>query len=177
MKMKSYSKQDGYTERDLVHYATDHLKAARELYRTYKSIYVDSAAYLAHLGLELLLKSCLLYSTGQFPKTHDLAALHDLLDTPVLSAAHRDLLSWLDGFSGSRYPHPKAVIPAGTEDWGKIQPVMQAIVDAMPVELQEIVVEVDRNLQTTKGGRQLYEKEIDKAANKIRIRAESKTRR
>jgi HEPN domain-containing protein len=76
--MKNYRRSHGYTERDLLHSATDHLASARRLFESGPRCF-DSAGYLSHLGIELILKAFLLNRTDAFPNDHSLARLLSLL--------------------------------------------------------------------------------------------------
>jgi hypothetical protein len=51
---KMFSRSDGYTEQDLLQSATDHLASARRLFEGGPRCF-DSAGYLSHLGIELIL--------------------------------------------------------------------------------------------------------------------------
>ena len=57
-----FTAADGYTTRDLVTYARDHMASARVLFQKSFHCY-DSAGYLSHLGIELPLKAFLSRST------------------------------------------------------------------------------------------------------------------
>lgn len=109
MKKKSYSTSDGYQARDLVHYGVDHIKAAKVLFEKEASLF-DSGGYLAHLGLELLLKAWLLEVSSEFPKTHSLVALVNKLNERqkqiVLSEEDKTLLRLIDEYGELRYPTP-----------------------------------------------------------------------
>lgn len=58
-----FTAADGYTTRDLVTYARDHMASARVLFQKSFHCY-DSAGYLSHLGIELPLKAFLLPPHG-----------------------------------------------------------------------------------------------------------------
>src|SRR5436190_23698313 len=64
-----FLRSDGYTERDLLQSATDHLASARRLFEGGPRCF-DSAGYLSHLGIELILKAFLLHRDGEFPGEH-----------------------------------------------------------------------------------------------------------
>ena len=55
-----FTAADGCTTRDLVTYPRDHMASARVLFQKSFDCY-DSAGYLSHLGIELLLKAFLLH--------------------------------------------------------------------------------------------------------------------
>ncbi len=71
---RAFTRADGYSPDDLLHFARDHLASAKVLSERSFECY-DSAGHLSHLGIELMLKALLLYAAGEFPATHDLSAL------------------------------------------------------------------------------------------------------
>ena len=74
-----FSTADGLVPVDFAHCALDHMTAAHALFDTDPSHY-DSAGYLVHIGVELLLKSWLLQAAGEFEGTHNLKALYAALE-------------------------------------------------------------------------------------------------
>jgi hypothetical protein len=89
MPPRVFTQEQGYRPIDLLHAATDHLFAANVLFSSSDFFLavgmldvdfeaprcLDSAGYLSHLGLELLLKAFLLLVTGSFRDDHSLANL------------------------------------------------------------------------------------------------------
>ncbi len=71
-----YTAEEGYTVEDLLHFGYSHVDAAKLLFKA-DPVFYDSAGYLMHLGIELVLKAWHLYSFGQFDNTHDLVKLAD----------------------------------------------------------------------------------------------------
>ena len=57
---KRYTKEDGFSTQELLHYARGHLASAKVLFERSPDCY-DSAGYLSHLGIELTLKALLLH--------------------------------------------------------------------------------------------------------------------
>ena len=70
-----FSVSEGFAPVDFVHFGLDHTTAAGALFETSPS-HFDSAGYLAHIGVELLLKGWLLQELGQFEGIHNLKALY-----------------------------------------------------------------------------------------------------
>jgi HEPN domain-containing protein len=138
--MREFTAADGYTTRDLVAYARDHVASARVLFQTSFDCF-DSAGYLSHLGIELLLKAFLLHHTGRFPNEHDLVRLVSLVwerdPTIVLSDAEQRVLAQVNTFNFSRYPVPTRPVPIGDEDWDGIEQLWRALVCRLPPTLQE----------------------------------------
>src|SRR5438445_6467993 len=135
-----FTAADGYTTRDLVTYARDHMASARVLFQKSFHCY-DSAGYLSHLGIELLLKAFLLHHTGRFPGEHDLGCLLRLVQehdpTITLSDAEQGLLSQEDPFNFRRYPVPTNPVPIGDEDWDGIEQLWHALTRRLPPVLKE----------------------------------------
>lgn len=99
-KPEMFRRKDVYEAVDLLAYAKDHYAAARLLFGQNRGLhYYDSAAYLAHLAIELLLKAVSLHLSDQFQGLHDLERLADLArkDGPAAQFAavrRRSITSW-----------------------------------------------------------------------------------
>lgn len=74
MPPRIFTTADGLLPVDLAHCGLDHLTAAQRLFNSDPSHY-DSAGYLAHIGVELLLKGWLLETTGRFEAIHNLGEI------------------------------------------------------------------------------------------------------
>lgn len=131
---RRFSKEDGYSAAGLVHTAKDHLYSAALLYdvdvRT-----LDSAAYLAHLALELLLKAVLLERDGQFSEGHSLVALAGIADLR-LPPPHDGVLTLIDRFAKSRYPDPGGLPSVAQGDWPVINQAAELILNRLPVDVR-----------------------------------------
>lgn len=152
-----FTRSDGYTENDLLHFAHDHLASAQVLFERSPSCY-DSGAVLGHLGIELLLKALLLHRTEQFPATHSLGKLRRLLarTEPIeFTEEDRAILSRIDGFFSLRYPTPEGSETLGTEDLPALLNLSRAIVSAFPQALRN-----EFATQSQKGGRILMRKPV-----------------
>jgi hypothetical protein len=75
--MWEFTAEEGYTTRDLLAYGRDHVTSGG-LCRTSFDCY-DSAGYLSHLRIELLLKGVPPAPHGRFPNEHDLVRLLSLV--------------------------------------------------------------------------------------------------
>ncbi len=99
-KPKIYTKEDCAPE-DLLQYALDHIDAAELLIKT-DLRFLDSAGYLAHMGIELLLKSWILHISDSFKGIHELIELFKQLKSlesaPVLSNREMQTLNYLSNF-------------------------------------------------------------------------------
>ena len=102
---RTFGIKDGLVPSDFLHAALDHIAAAQALFTTNPSHY-DSAGYLAHIGVELLLKAWLLEAAGQFEGIHSLQTLYTQLtqkhQAPKLEAQQTAVLRMLDQFEQLR---------------------------------------------------------------------------
>jgi HEPN domain-containing protein len=138
-KVRKFTKEDGVEAGDLLHCGVDHLSAARYLFAASPSFY-DSAGYLAHIGIELLLKSWLLEVAGEFPGIHNISELWSTLMNdhggPALSEDESRLLTKLDQFETLRYPSRKVPMEVGTEDWEMIDVFSEKVRGCMPQSIE-----------------------------------------
>jgi HEPN domain-containing protein len=153
---RKFTKENGYTEKDLLHYAIDHLKSAKVLFEGPYDLY-DSAGYLSHLGIEMILKSMLLNRKGEFPGVHKLGRLcrHLKQDIPLTNEQKR-LIKKLDQFEELRYPNPQKAMEIGDEDWESINSLANFLLGKLPKKLREEFKEID---PTKKGGRIVMSKQ------------------
>jgi len=115
MRPKYFHRSQGYEPIELLRYAVDHKNAALLLFEE-SFDYHDSAAYLAHLSVELCLKALLLERTDRFPESHNLAVLSDDLRSVGLDlqwkAPEQQALHLLGADWDVRYPHPTHQSPS-----------------------------------------------------------------
>jgi HEPN domain-containing protein len=158
----AYTAKDGYTIEDLLHFGFGHVDAARALFKD-DPVFLDSAGYLAHLGVELVLKAWHLAWFGQFDKTHDLIELFDALrkkDASLdIGADNEGFLNELDKFYLLRYPRRKdGAVEVGSDQLESLGALLDALWKVMPKELVETYEKID---PTKKGGRILMKKKIE----------------
>jgi HEPN domain-containing protein len=140
--MAIYRRSDGFDERDLLHAAVDHLASARRLFEGGPRCY-DSAGYLCHVGIELILKAFLLHSDDEFPGWHSLAELLRKSSLGLDAALHQTI-ALLDGFAELRYPTPEPQgVEIGVTDWGDIHVLYITLVQLMPPDLRSAYDEID----------------------------------
>jgi len=155
---KPFTKNSGYSEQNLLHAAIDHLAAAKYLFEKHHRFF-DSAGYLSHLGIELFLKSVLIYHTAKFPKEHSLIELYNQLERQgidiTLNNDQIKILSELDKFFNLRYPQPNKPIEIGEEDWNTIKKLFYVLLNQMPREFQQYLNNVNHK---EKSGRILMRK-------------------
>ncbi len=137
-----FRETNGYSVKDLLQVAIDHLASAKVLFDKNPRCY-DSAGYLSHLGIELVLKSFLLHFTGKFPGIHSLTELMEKVEAcgPRLSLErnYRKILSHLDRFTDLRYPQPSHPIEIGDEDWKSIEALCNSLIGLMPGVMQRTI--------------------------------------
>ena len=146
-----------YLPNDLLQFGIDHLRAAKFLYNASPSFY-DSAGYLSHLGVELLLKAWLLDLSGKHPKTHRLMILWNKLislgQDLLLQKENMQWMQELDKHYSLRYPHESKVVETGSDDWDKTEKLFSELCLYMPEHLLEKI----QRLENTKKGRRILMK-------------------
>lgn len=158
---RMFSTKDGLVPSDFLHAALDHVTAAQALFATDPSHY-DSAGYLAHIGVELILKAWLLETAGQFEGIHNLQTLYAQLSqeygAPKLEPEKTSVLEMLDQFEQLRYPNPKEPTEVGNSDWTDIESLVGFLCRSMPTAISEAMEKAEFG---RKGGRVLMRKKID----------------
>ena len=166
----AYTAKDGYTIEDLLHFGYGHVDAARALFSD-DPAFLDSAGYLAHLGVEVALKAWHLAWFGEFENTHDLVELFDALKKKDKSldigSDNEAFLAQLDKFYLLRYPRKKGdAVEVGSDQLKHLDALLDALWAKMPKELIETYEKLDR---TKKGGRVLMRKKIAEEKDAGRI--------
>ena len=159
-KPRTFAKKDGVRAGDLLQCGEDHLSAAKALFSS-SPAYFDSAGYLTHMGLELLMKSWLLKAAGEFPGIHRLSDLYDDLvrrhGAPSLTKAERNLLAKLDKFETLRYPNRKSPTEVGTADSQAAEGFVAKLRSLMP---KSIRIPTSTRRRVIKSGRVLMKKRV-----------------
>jgi hypothetical protein len=147
---------DGFTTSDLLRYAEGHRRSAAVLFDIQDPECFDSAAYLSHLGIELVLKAAILHYSGSFPKSHDLLRLLDelkrLSDFIWIPDDEVGTLRYVNLFSAVRYPTPPKAVEVGDEMAKPVDGLYALLYDKMPRELRDKQESYD---PLSKGGRML----------------------
>lgn len=158
-KIEKYKRKDGFSELELLHAAADHLASAKILFFQNPRC-LDSAGYLSHLGIELLLQALLLIRSDEFPNSHSLLKLSERFESLGgrlnYRKNHEETIRLLEGFYGLRYPRPVDPIEIDGDDWGRIEALFEFLVFALPKSIQEELKELDH---CAKGNRILMWKE------------------
>jgi len=154
-KLRVFRRSDGYTETALAEAARDHMSAALTLFEK-SPFYYDSAGYLAHLAVELLLKAMLLLVSDEFPGEHDLQRLVEMWRRKVpeleVTDAGEQTLSLVNRFKELRYPKPQDAIEIGSDDVDSIGSLYITLWEFLPDHVRPTI---DAKGCITKGGRVL----------------------
>ena len=152
---------DGYDERALLMSAADHLEAVDRLMPCGFRV-LDSAGFLAHLVVELMLKAYLLHRVDSFPKTHDLAHLLTECDAEGLELdleqTETEFLTRLNRFKDLRYPNTNDPVSVSSEDFEVLDQIVKRIASQYPGDPQTVLKNLfspDPDGVVRKGGRAL----------------------
>ena len=160
-KFKVFYRQDGFSESNLLQFGVDHIKTALHLFNQSPNYY-DSAGYLSHIGVELILKSWLLYVFNNFDGDHNLERLYGKITTKYpskeLPIKHHNTLLLLDKFEELRYPSPLGSVEIGSNDSQKIENLINSIFKRLPNK--SFFNTLNKISILNKGGRVLMEKKV-----------------
>ncbi len=162
MPPRVFKRTDGFEPKDFIHSGLDHVNAAESLFKT-SSSFLDSAGYLVHMGFELILKAWHLEAFGEFCGVHslqDLAQqLRDKGQTLNLSEEENEALTIADEYGELRYPNPRKGVEVGSDDWEKLDALLNRIWEQTPSTFDGYFQSID---PARKGGRVLMERKIEK---------------
>ena len=157
---KTYSEEDGYTQAELLRFSRDHLFAAERFFAGGVRC-LDSAGYLSHLGIELLLKAVLLGATRQFPNEHSLLKLGCSVKRAIpafeLPTLFVDVLPLLDRYYELRYPTPSKLPGIAQGDW----PVIADVATLIEQYLPDAICESASQDASHKAGRKIIRRRSD----------------
>ena len=160
-----FTAADGLTVADLLHFGFDHTASAKVLIERNARHY-DSAGYLAHLGIECLLKAWHLHAFEKYQGVHGLEVLWNGLraNAEVHQLSTKDLktLHVLDNYAELRYPTLNSPLEIGSDDWPNMSALERALLRRMPKALKEVIAGLH---WSKKGGRVLMEKPIARRQN------------
>lgn len=160
-KKKKVCTRDDCTESDLIQYSVDHLNTAKKLYELsdrWTWEYLHSAAFLSHLGIELLLKACILHFEDKFPAVHDLKRLFRQLHKKgiKLSNQNKKWLNYLNNSNALRYPDIATRTEVDINNWGKTKALFEELRANAPVEIQRKIVSHERYRSNVKSGKTIW---------------------
>jgi HEPN domain-containing protein len=155
---KIYTKKD-YTVKDLLQYSLDFIETAEKLFEISKRDnweYLLSAAYLSHLGIELLLKACHLHFFGGFEGIHDLNKLFGPLEKQGvrLEKDSRKWLKELNRYGIVRYPDPEKTPEIDSSHWDKTKSLIKNLDSEVP-EIRKERVNLKRYRSNVRSDRTL----------------------
>jgi HEPN domain-containing protein len=130
------------------------------------------------LGVELLLKACLLHLGGEFPAEHDLKRLFRRLrkEGVRLSEQNRQWLSHLNRCNELRYPDPGTGPDVDVNHWKRTEALYEELRRYVPEVIQDQIVSHERYRSNVKSGKTIWPE--TKKPNKPRlIRSIRHTRR
>lgn len=157
---KKYKAEDGYFAEDLLQSSSHHLHAVSILFKTGPDFY-DSGGYLLHLSIELLLKSWLLSSKGEFPATHRLQDLRQKISEAVgdikLSKKQSKTIELIDRLYDLRYPNRRTPTEVGSEHFELALQLHEALQVCLPNEVRQKRTSL---LHVKKGCRVLMKKPV-----------------
>lgn len=165
--IKKFTRQDGFTEVKLLHSAIDHLASAKVLFDKNHRCF-DSAGYLSHLGLELVLKAILLNCSNEFSNEHFLNKLSNLIEKQGVKLNytndHKETLKTLNGFYELRYPKSLNPIEIGDDDWTKIEILFEHLILMLPDKIQQDL----RQMNHSKKGNRILMRRKKSISEKMR---------
>ncbi|AEG00873.1 HEPN domain-containing protein [Methylomonas methanica] len=159
---------DDATTRDLLLYGRDHIKAAITLAKTNDASLYDSAAFLYHLGLEMILKTILLHESGKFQDEHKLVVLAENINkykNGLISNGLMTKYDALDQFWNIKYPNRKIPVEIGDDDFIEFENMINATWELVAVDVRESIFQHEESKffdteVVEKGGRILMERPI-----------------
>ena len=124
---------------DLSQSGLDHIASAEYLLSSKYTRRFDSAGYLAHIGIELMIKSWLLHENKKFEGIHHLKDLLNQLKASVPSLsftrAEEQTIDYLSNFVELRYPDKNSPVEIGEEDIEQIYDLENSLWQQMPGDL------------------------------------------
>lgn len=164
-----------------LHYGIDHIEAARILFEKKNPALWHSAGILCHFGIELLLKSIIIwlydgYDTAEFKNGHSLSKIVSKIDflKSNLSQDDEDNLQAIDKLFKLRYPLEEKEIfndssglfindtfgtgEIGEQIWPKVENFYEKIFQNLPLEIYHIYC----TISPVKKGRGLLRKCFEK---------------
>jgi HEPN domain-containing protein len=141
---KIYTAKD-FTVSELINYGVDHLASAEKLYRHSSRSqwrYLHSAAFLSHLGIELILKAWLLHHEGKFPEGHDLITYFQKANKSgnKLSKENNEWLVHLNKCNMLRYPDSGKGPEVNVRDWERTETLYNELKTLLPKDYQKQVI-------------------------------------
>jgi hypothetical protein len=145
---RQFTRQDGFSELGLLHSAADHIGSAKVLFDRNPRCF-DSAGYLYHLGIELVLKAMLLNKCDNFPDEHSLVKLSKFIEKQGVKMNygknHFGTITMLDKFNELRYPSPSNPIEIGDDDLRRAEELFGFLFYMLPGQIQGELKHIDHS--------------------------------
>lgn len=151
--MRQFTREDGFSELILLQTAADHIMSAKVLFRQHTRCF-DSAGYLCHLGMELVLKATLLNICNEFPNEHSLIKLDKQIQKKSAmmnyEKDHLNTMTMLDGYNKLRYPNPSNPIEVGDDDLEKIENLFNFLIWKLPERIQDELKQLNHSIKNNR---------------------------
>ncbi|MGE4169849.1 MAG: MerR family DNA-binding transcriptional regulator [Candidatus Margulisiibacteriota bacterium] len=130
--------EEGYEALEFLHFAKDHYASSiclvNRVSEEYKFSYLDSAIYLGHLAIELLLKAIALESKKRCIKTHNLVQLCSDAEISLVDG-DSEFIKVLDRFCEQRFPSVHGANEIGQDTFMPLQKIWRNLYDKIPETL------------------------------------------
>jgi HEPN domain-containing protein len=136
--MRVFKRSEGYSPYDLLEYGKAHLKSAQIICKDGDVTLIDQALYMAHLGIECILKSFILSIKSEFTDEHSLGKLMTQL-SDIGFSLDKNIIEQINPYSELyklRYPNPLDPIEAGSEDIDKIFSIEKFLLQNVPFDIK-----------------------------------------
>ena len=136
--MRVFRRSEGYSPYDLLEYGKAHLKSAQIIRINGDVTLIDQALYLAHLGIECILKSFILSIKSEFTDEHSLSRLANQL-SDIGSFLDKKVIEQINPYSELyklRYPNPLDPIESGSEDIDDILNIEEILLQNVPFDVK-----------------------------------------
>lgn len=136
--VRVFRRSEGYSPYDLVEYGKAHLKSAQIICINDDVTLIDQALYMAHLGIECILKSFILSIKSEFTDEHSLSKLVIQL-SDIGFPLDKNIIEKIKPYSELyklRYPNPLDPIEAGSEDIDKILSIEEILLQNVPFNIK-----------------------------------------
>lgn len=148
--MKNFTRKDGFSELSLLQAGIDHFVSAKVLFDANTRCF-DSAGYLCHLGIELVLKAMLLHKCDEFPDVHSLTKLSELIESQGAkidyTEEHSEVIRMLDHFYKLRYPNPAGPVEIGDDRWEAVEILFDHLILMFPEQTQHTLKHMDHSIK------------------------------
>ena len=136
--VRVFRRSEGYSPYDLLEYGRAHLKSAQIIRTNGDATLIDQALYMAHLGIECILKSYILSIKNEFTDEHSLSRLANQL-SEIGFFLDKKVIEKINPYSELyklRYPNPLDPIESGSEDIDDILHIEKTLLQNVPFDVK-----------------------------------------